>query len=123
MKRRYHLEWHRIRKDGSPGWRRRRDRLHSLKRVRITGPISPASTTLVDPLDGSFVGNPPFVSQTSRGTAPMEVVVVLLAHARHRLLEAGQLILEIFHRVGKYVQHGGLFTNHLPQVIGLENET
>ena len=99
MKGRYHLEWHQFWKNRSPDWRRRRDRLHSLEVViRIVGP---ASTTLIDFLNGCFMGYPSLMKMTSRSPAPSEVVVVLAAYASHRLLEPGQLVLEVFHRMVK----------------------
>ena len=66
MKRRHHLEWHRIRKYGSPNRRRRRDRFHSLK-VVVAGTIGPAGATFVDPFEGSFVSNPSFMKMAIGG--------------------------------------------------------
>ena len=121
VKRRHHLEWYHIRKDRSPDWRRRRDRLEDIG-VRVTRAIGPASTALIDPFNGSFMGDPPFVKVTSGGTALPEVVVIFATDPGHRLLETCQLVFEVFHSVVEYIQGGGLLPNHLPEVMSLKRD-
>ena len=121
MERWHHGNWHRFRKNRSPNWQRRGDRFYSLEVVvRI---IRSASTTLVDFLNGCLMGKPSLMKVTSRSPVPLEVVIVFAAYASHRLLEAGQLVFEVFHRMVKDVEHGRLPTNHLLQLVGLENKT
>ena len=59
----------------------------------------------------------------SRNSGLPEVVVVFTTYTSHRLLEAGQLVLEVFYRVVKDVQLGGLHSDHFSKLIGLENGT
>ena len=51
-----------------------------------------------------------------------EVIVELPTSPSHHGLEASQLILQVLHGVMKDVQLGGLLTNYLPEVEGLNNE-
>ena len=119
MKRRHHLEWHRFRKNkGILDWRRRGDRFHSLKLV-VTGTIGSASATFVDPLNGSLMGNPSLMEVVSRSRTSAKVLVEPLNDPVHDLLEAGQLIFEVLHRIVKNVQLGGLLTNHLAKLASL----
>ena len=117
MKRWHHLEWYRFRKYGSPDRRRRRDRFHSLELVLG---VDPAGTTLVDLLDGRFMGQPSLMEVTSGNAVSSKVVVVLTTYSCHRFLETGQFVLQVLHGVMKDVQLGRLHLDHLPEVIGLK---
>ena len=118
MKRRHHLEWYRFRNHWTPDWRRRRDRVHSLELV-VTGTIGPTSTPLVDPLDGRFMGNPPFVELTDRGRTPTKVLVELTSDTGHDLFEASQFVLQVLHRIMENIDCGVLLPNHLTKVATL----
>ena len=118
MKRRHHLEWHRIRNNRSPDWRRRRDRREDVS-VRVARTIRSAGTTLVDPLNGSLMGDPSFVKMTTGSTTLPEVVVILATDPGHDLLEAGQLVFEVLYGVVENVQFGILLSNHLAKVATL----
>ena len=67
--------------------------------------------------------NPPFVEMTSRCAVMTKVIVVLVTDSCHRFLEAGQFIPQVLHRMVKNVQLGGLLSNNLPEIKGLETET
>ena len=78
---------------------------------------------LVDLLDGSFMGNPPTMEVLARNTSFSEIRIVFPANTSHHLLEASQLILEIFNSVMQNIQLCGFLAHHLPKIIGLENGT
>ena len=118
MKRRHHLEWYRFRDHRTPDWRRRRGRVHSLELI-ITGTIRPASTPLVNPLDGRFMGNPSLMELTDRGGAPTKVLVELTSNASHDLLKAGQFVLEVFHGILENVDLSVLLPNHFTKIATL----
>ena len=94
MKRRHHLEWYRFRKNGSPGRRRRRDRVHSLELV-VAGTVGSTSATFIDPLDGRFMGDPSLVELSRRNSGSTKVLPELSTNTRHDLLEASQLVLQV----------------------------
>ena len=52
-----------------------------------------------------------------------EVCIILPADSSHRLLEAGELVLQLGKVVCQDVQLSGLQAHQLPKFIGLENGT
>ena len=118
MKRRHHLEWYRFRNHRIPDRRRGRDCVHSLELV-VAGTISPTRTTLVDPLNGCFVGNPSLVKLTSRGPAFTKVLVELSGDTGHDLFEASQLVLQILQSVLENIYLGVLSPNQFTKVATL----
>ena len=105
----------------SSDWRRRRDRLHSLE--IILGVASPTRTALIDLFNGSLVGNPSTVKLPDGDASLPEVVVVFTTDPGHGLLEASQLVLEVFNGIVKNIELRSLLVNHLPKIVGLENKT
>ena len=118
MKRRHHLEWYRFRNHRTPDWRRRRDRVHSLKLV-VAGTIGPTGAPFVDPFEGCFMGNPSLVDLANRGCATTKVLVELTSNSSHDLFEAGQLVLKVLQRVMENVDLGVLLSNNLTKVATL----
>ena len=118
MKRRHHLEWYRFRKDWSPDWRRRGDRREDIG-IRVAGAIRPTSATLVDPLNGRLMGDPPLVDLTDSNRTLAKVLVELSSNTGHDLLEAGQLILEILQGIMEKIYFGVLLSNNLAKVATL----
>ena len=113
------MEWHRFRKHGSPNWGWRRDRFYSLKLVFR---VDPTSTTLIDLLNGGLMGNPSLVQMTRGSFGTTEVVIVLATNSGHNLLEAGQLVLEVFDCIMENIQGGSLLPNYLPKIMGLKRD-
>ena len=114
----HHLQGHRFRKLRSPDWRRRGDRFYGLELViRV---ICSAGTLLIDQSDGSLMGDPPTVQMSVSHPSLSEVLVVLPENPGNLLLEASELIPKIF----KFVLYDGLtsvlLSEHLLQIIGLE---
>ena len=99
----------------------RRNRFHSLEVV--LGVTSTARAPLVNLQDGGFVGNPPSMKMAMCHPGLLEVLVILPANPGHRLLEAGELVLEVLEGVHQDVQLHRLLANHLPKIVGLENGT
>ena len=120
MKRRHHLEWHRFRNHGTPD--RRRDRLYSLEDigVRVVRAIRPAGTTFVDPLNGSFMGDPSLVGLASTDCTTTKVLVELSRNASHYLLETGQLVFQVLQSIVENIDLGVLLPNHLTKVATLK---
>ena len=54
---------------------------------------------LVDLFNGGFMGNPSRMEVSSGDTSLLEVIVVFTTDTGHGLLEAGQLVLEVLHRM------------------------
>ena len=118
MKRRHHLEWHRFRNYRTPDRRRRGDRVHSLELV-VAGTIGPTGTTLVDPLNGGFMGNPSLVVQTNGSRTSTKVRVELISDSGHDLLETGQLVLKVLQSVVENIYFGVLLPNDFTKVTSL----
>ena len=118
MKRRHHLEWHRFRNHRTPDRRRRRDRVHGLELV-VAGTIGPTGTTLVDPLDPCFMGDPSLMELANGNRTFPKVLVELTGDTSHDLLEAGQLVLQVLQCIMENIDLGVLLTNHLTKVATL----
>ena len=67
--------------------------------------------------------DPPMVEMTVRYTGLSEVLIILPTDSSHRLLEAGEFILEVFNVLVKNVQLSGLPAHHFGQFVGLEKES
>ena len=69
------------------------------------------------------MGNPSSMEMPICDASLPEVLVVLPTDPGHLLLEAGELVLQIFEVMLKDVQLSRLPANHLRQFIGLEKAT
>ena len=63
--------------------------------------------------------DPPIVDLTNGGFDLAEVVVELTNNTSHDLLEAGQLVLKVLHRIVENVYLGVLLPNHFTKVATL----
>ena len=118
MKGRHHLEWYWLRNDQTLDRMRKGGCIHSLELI-VIGAIGAAGATLIDSLNGHFVGSPSLVEPTRDSCASTKVLVELLSDASHDLLETGQLVLQVLQGILENVYLGVLLTNHLTKVATL----